>query len=166
VYRGLDVLSHGGHSGGFRSTFWRFPGQRFAVVLLSNDEHFAQLQNAEAIIDFCLRGALKPKQADTPMAAARPNSVEPNRNLSDFEGSYFNAEIDASYQAKVRNGKLSLIHLRHGEIALLDAGQDSFTGRIEFPVQCRFLRDASGKVIELRISNFGAKNVKFRRAPH
>lgn len=166
VYRGLDVLSHGGHSGGFRSTFWRFPGQRFAVVLLSNDEHFAQLQNAEAVIDFCLRDQLKPKQAEATTTVAKAAAVEPNRNLADFEGSYFNAEIDARYEAKVRNGKLSLTHLRHGEIPLEDAGRDRFRGRIEFPVQCRFERDASGKVIELRISNFGAKNVKFRRVPH
>lgn len=165
VYRGLEVWSHGGHAGGFRSTFWRFPGQGFAVVLLSNDENFPQLQNAEALIDFCLREQLRPRHETVSSAAsAQSTAVTPHLELEEFEGTYYNSEIEARYTTKVRNGKLTLLHLRHGEIPLEVLGKDRFSGRIEFPVQCEFLRDAAGKVTGLRISNFGAKNVKFQRS--
>jgi CubicO group peptidase (beta-lactamase class C family) len=167
IYRGLDVLSHGGHAGGFRSSFWRFPRQRFALVLLSNDEHFAQLHDVEAVVDLYLKDLLKPKQnAGAPAAGTNKPLPRPNARLNDFEGRFYNEEIDSAYTAKVLNGKLLLTHLRHGDIQLADAGKDTFTGRIEFPSQFEFHRDAAGQVVELRISNFGAKNMKFKRSPN
>lgn len=165
-YRGLDVRSHGGHAGGFRSTFWRFPGQRFAVVLLSNDEHFAQLAKAEAVIDHFLKDALKPKlRVEAPVPAAAKPAEGVQAALGDFEGRYYSEELDAAYTARVVNGKLVLAHLRHGDIALAESGKDAFTGRIQFPCRMAFQRDAGGRVVELRISNFGALNVRFKKTP-
>ena len=43
------------------------------------------------------------------------------------------------------------------------AGPEAFTGRIEFPVQVEFRRGAGGAVVEMSVSNFGAKNVRFRK---
>jgi CubicO group peptidase (beta-lactamase class C family) len=166
IYRGLDVLSHGGHAGGFRSTFWRCPGERFAMVLLSNDEHFAQLNDAETVADLYLNGLLKPKRNPGASGAGTSRAIpKPNTSLKDFEGRFYNEEIDTAYTARVVNGQLLLTHLRHGDIPLTDAGKDRFTGRIEFTAQFEFQRDEAGQVVELRISNFGAKNVKFRRSP-
>jgi CubicO group peptidase (beta-lactamase class C family) len=163
-YRGLDVRSHGGHAGGFRSTFWRFPGQRFAVVLLSNDEHFAQLSKAEAVIDHFLKDALKPKQSAVDAAApARPATEGTPPDLRDFEGRYYSEELDTAYTAKVANGKLVLAHVRHGDIPLDWAGEAGLTGRIQFPARFVFHKGASGSVTELRISNFGALNVRFKK---
>lgn len=166
IHRGLNVLSHGGHSGGFRSTFWRFPNQRFAVILLSNDEHFAQIAKAEAIIELYLKDQLQPEPAPsaTTPAKHRPTPI-PTTNLSALEGRFYNEEIDTAYTAKLLNGKLQLTHVRHGDIPLIDTGSSTFTGRIEFPAQFEFLRDTSGKAIELKISNFGVKNIKFKKTP-
>ncbi|QOY90789.1 serine hydrolase domain-containing protein [Paludibaculum fermentans] len=166
TYRGLEVLSHGGHSGGFRSSFWRFPGQHFAFVLLSNDEHFAQLDHAEAVTDFSLTDLLQPKKnAEGSTGGTSQALPAAKASLSDFEGRFYSPELDATYTARVLNGKLSLTHLRHGDIQLTEVNKDSFTGRIEFPAQFEFQRDSAGQVVELRISNFGAKNVKFRKLP-
>lgn len=164
VERGVNVLSFGGHAAGFRSTFWRFPDQHFAVVLLSNDEHFAQLNNAEAIIELYLKDVLKPKPNVNPPAANTKKPVEKsNADLKDFEGRFYNEELDAAYTAKVLNGKPFLSHIRHGDIELTDAGKDKFTGRIEFPVEIEFLRDGNGLITGFKVSNFGAKNVKFNK---
>ena len=164
IYRGLNVLSHGGHTAGFRSSFWRFPDQHFAFVLLSNDEHFAQLDNAEAIADLYLKDVLKPKPNVNPPAANTKKPVEnSNADLKDFEGRFYNAELDTAYTAKVLNGKPFLSHIRHGDIELTEAVKDKFTGRIEFPIEIEFLRDGSGLLIGFKVSNFGAKNVKFNK---
>lgn len=165
VERGVNILSFGGHSAAFRSTFWRFPDQRFAVVLLSNDEHFAQLNNAEAIIELYLKDVLKPKPVvNSPAANQNKPSEKPNNNLKDFEGRFYNDELETFYAAKVLNGKLILAHLRHGDIELTETGKDKFSGRIGFPVEIEFVRDTNGAVTGFRISNFGAKNVKFEKA--
>lgn len=164
IYRGSNVLSHGGHTAGFRSSFWRFPDQRFAFVLLSNDEHFAQLDNAEAIADLYLKDVLKPKPGINPPTANTNKTVEKsNADLKDFEGRFYNEELDTAYAAQILNGKLFLTHIRHGDIELSDAGKDKFTGRIEFPVEIEFLRDGSGLVKGFKVSNYGAKNVKFNK---
>lgn len=164
VYRGLKVLSHGGHTAGYRSTFWRFPDQRFALVLLSNDEHFAQLGNAEAVADHCLKDALQSKPSASPPAASPKAPVgNPNANLEDFAGTFYSEELDTAYRVRSRSGRLLISHLRHGEIELAEAGKDKFTGRIQFPVEIEFSRDGHGSVTEFRVSNFGAKNVKFAK---
>lgn len=165
-YRGANVLSHGGHTAGFRSTFWRFPEQRFALVLLSNDEHFAQQQKAEGIADLCLQGSLQPKP-DTvaPSPRATPSAARPHADPKDFEGRFRNDELEADYTVETRNGRLFLSHLRHGVIELTEAGQDKFTGRIQFPVEIAFAREErSRSVTGFALSNFGAKNVRFTKA--
>ena len=163
-YRGLTVLSHGGHAAAFRSTFWRLPERRLAVVLLSNDEHFAQSDNAEAIIELYLKTDLKPRRTAAPPVAGRNESAgKSNADLKEFEGRFYNDELEVFYTARAANGKLILSHLRHGEIELTAAGKDRFSGRLEFPVELEFTRGENGAVTGFRISNFGAKNVKFEK---
>lgn len=161
---GLKQISHGGHAAAFRSTFWRFPDQRFAVVLLSNDEHFEQAKNAQIIVELYLKDLLKPKQnVNSPNVNTDKPVEKSNADLKDYEGRFYNKELDAIYDAKIVNGKLFLSHIRHGEIELTESGKDKFTGRIEFPAEVEFVRNKEAKVYEMKISNWGAKNVKFEK---
>lgn len=162
VSRGVNVISFGGHAAAFRSTFWRFPDQRLAFVLLSNDEHFEQLNKAEAIIELYLKDVLKPKPNATSPAANQNKPVEkPNANLKDFEGKFYSDELETFYTAKTAGGRLILSHLRHGDIELTETGKDKFSGRIGFPVEIEFIRGGNGAVSGFRVSNFGAKNMRF-----
>lgn len=161
---GLRQISHGGHAAAFRSTFWRFPDQRFAFVLLSNDEHFEQAKNGQAIVEIYLKDLLKPKKnANLPIANANKLIEKSNADLKDYEGRFYNAEIETIYTAKVSNGKLILWHIRHGDIELTNVGRDKFTGRIGFPVELEFVRNKAAKVSEMKISNWGAKNIRFEK---
>ena len=162
------MLSFGGHAAAFRSTFWRFPDRRFSVVLLSNDEHFQQLNKAEAIIGLYLKDDLKPlpqqpQTANSPVAANQNKTVEKsNADLRDFAGRFYSDELETFYTATAANGRLLLTHLRHGNIELTEAaGKDKFSGRIGFPVEVEFTRDKAGAVTGFKISNWGAKNVRF-----
>jgi CubicO group peptidase (beta-lactamase class C family) len=160
-YRGLRLLSHGGHAAAFRSFLGRFPDKHLAVIALSNDEHYQNFNTSIKIAEFYLKDDLKPNPITNNAAAPSKTAQKPNADLKDFEGRFYNEELDAAYNAKIVNGKLILSHIRHGDIQLTDAGKDKFSGRIEFPVEIEFVRGGNGAVTGFRISNFGAKNVKF-----
>ncbi|HQU85856.1 MAG TPA: serine hydrolase domain-containing protein [Pyrinomonadaceae bacterium] len=161
-YRGTKQISHGGHTAAFRTSFWCFPEQRVAVIVLSNDEHFEQLKNVTAIADLYLKN-LKPNPISNPVISINKPLERLNTDLNDYEGKFYNDELEAIYTAKIVNGKLFLFHIRHGEIELNDAGKDKFTGRIEFPVEIEFVRNENGLITGFKVSNFGAKNVKFEK---
>ena len=163
-HRGLKLMSHGGHAAAFRSFLGRFPDQRLAVIALSNDEHYQNFNTSIQIAELYLKDDLKPNPITD--APAAPNKIvqTPNVNLKDFEGRFYNEELDTAYNARIVNGKLLFSHIRHGDIELTDAGRDKFSGRIEFLVQIEFVRDENEAVTGFKISNFGAKNVKFEKA--
>lgn len=161
-YRGTKQISHGGHTAAFRTSFWRFPEQRVAVIALSNDEHFEQVKDVTAIADLYLKN-LKPNPSSSPVAAANKPIEKSNADLKDYEGRFYNDELDATYFAKQIKGKLTLFHLRHGDIQLSHAGKDKFSGRIRFPVEIEFTRNENGLITGFKVSNFGAKNVKFEK---
>jgi len=164
AYRGVRFASHGGHQAGFRSSFRLYPDQRLAIVTLSNDEHYAQLENLERLSDLYLRGELpRPAAAAAVAAPVVTPAVAISGDLSMYVGDYYSEELDTAYSAQVHQGRLVLRHIRHGEIPLQADGGGKFRGRIEFPVTCEFVRGAAGPAGELLVSNFGAKNVRFVR---
>jgi CubicO group peptidase (beta-lactamase class C family) len=162
-YRGLHLLSHGGHAAAFRSFLGRFPDKRLAVIALSNDEHYQNFNTSIKIAEFYLKDDLKPNPIVNTPAVSNKSVEKSNADLKDFEGRFYNEELDTAYHAKIVNGKLLLSHIRHGDIELTDAGKDKFSGRIEFPAEIEFVRGGNGAVAGFRISNFGAKNVKFEK---
>ncbi|HEX8197817.1 MAG TPA: serine hydrolase domain-containing protein [Pyrinomonadaceae bacterium] len=163
-YRGLHLMSHGGHAAAFRSFLGRFPDKNLAVIALSNDEHYQNFNTSIKIAEFYLKDDLKPNQITNTPASPNKTARKPNANLKDFEGKFYNDELEAFYSAKFAGEKLILSHIRHGDIELTEIGEDKFSGRIEFPVEVEFVRDKNGVVTGFKISNFGAKNVKFARA--
>jgi CubicO group peptidase (beta-lactamase class C family) len=159
--RGVKRYSHGGHAAAFRSFLGRFPDQRLGVIALSNDEHYLNADTSMKIADLYLKDFLKPAAVTSPVTAPSRPAIEANTSLTDFEGRFYNEELNAMYTAKLANEKLFLSHIRHGDIALADAGKDKFSGRIEFPVEIEFVRNKDNQVTGFRVFNWGAKNVKF-----
>jgi len=160
-YRGLHLMSHGGHAAAFRSFLGRFPDKHLAVIALSNDEHYQNFNTSIKIAEFYLKDDLKPNPIINTPATPNKTVQKPNADLKDFEGRFYNDELETSYSAKFAGGKLTLSHIRHGSIELTETGKDKFSGRIEFPVEIEFLRDGNGLITGFKVSNFGAKNVKF-----
>ena len=160
-YRGLHLMSHGGHAAAFRSFLGRFPDKHLAVIALSNDEHYQNFNTSIKIAEFYLKDDLKPNPITNTPAAPNKTARKPNADLKDFEGRFYNDELETAYSAKFAGGKLILSHIRHGSIELTETGKDKFSGRIVFPVEIEFLRDGNGLITGFKGSNFGAKNVKF-----
>jgi CubicO group peptidase (beta-lactamase class C family) len=165
-YRGIDLLNHSGHDAGFRTFLLRFPAKKLSIIALSNDEHINIFQTAFTIADLYLKNDLK----ETPRTSAANNASEivapvqeSNNNLRDFEGKFYSAELGTDYTARTQNGKLVLAHTRLSDVILTETGKDKFAGNIEFAVEIEFLRDKANAVTGFKISNFGAKNVRFEK---
>ena len=163
-YRGVDLLNHSGHDAGFRTFLLRFPEKKLSIIALSNDEHINIFQTSFTIAGFYLKNDLKEMPNVNPVnpASKKDQPVkESNTNLKDFEGRFYSEELNTEYTAKTRNGKLVLSHTRLSDAGLTETGKDKFAGNIEFAVEVEFLRDKDNAVTGFKISNFGAKNVRF-----
>ncbi len=82
--------------------------------------------------------------------------------LEEFAGTYRSDEVDMPREIVVRDGKLVVLSLKSGEIALLPVAADLFNGRGN---RIRFLRDAQGKVTGASLSTFRIWNFRFARSP-
>lgn len=163
-YRGVDLLNHSGHDAGFRTFLLRFPAKKLSIIALSNDEHINIFQTSFTIAGFYLKNDLKemPNVNAANAASKKDQPVkESNTNLKDFEGKFYSEELNTDYSSKARNGKLVLSHTRLSDAELTETGKDKFAGNIEFAVEVEFLRDKDNAVTGFKISNFGAKNVRF-----
>ncbi len=63
----------------------------------------------------------------------------------------------------MRDGELIAMHRRHGDIVLLPLLKDEFRGEAWFLREVKFLRDESGAVTEMLISNGRSRNLLFLR---
>jgi len=163
-YRGVDLLNHSGHDAGFQTFLLRFPEKKLSIIALSNDEHIKIFQTSFTIAGFYLKNDLKemPNLTAANLASEKdPPIKESNNNLKDFEGRFYSEELNTDYTAKARNGKLVLSHTRLSDAELTETGKDKFAGNIEFAVEVEFLRNKDYAVTGFKISNFGAKNVRF-----
>lgn len=166
-YKGVDMITHGGHTAAFRTFMGRFPVERLAIIALSNDEHNEQLNARWQIADFYIQDRLKEEvlviNASVP-ATAKP-VVRYAGNLKDFAGEYYSDELATSYRFIVRNETLVMTHLKLNDIELKRTGNNSFSGSgpETFAFDMEFLRNEKRVVTGFTISNFGAKNVNFMK---
>lgn len=77
-YRGLRLLSHGGHAAAFRSFLGRFPDNHLAVIALSNDEHYQNFNTSIKIAEFYLKDDLKPNPITNASVAPNKTARKPN----------------------------------------------------------------------------------------
>jgi len=161
-YRGLPLYNHTGGDAGFRSYLVRFPENKLSIILLSNESDFDRLGNGLAIAEFYLKDKLQPIGTKKNQSLKDEPIEQFKSNLSDFVGEYYSQELATKYQLKIKGSKLVMTHRRLSDIELYRIGENKFSGVNYFPFTMEFL-NTNNKVSELKISNFGAKNVKFER---
>ena len=81
--------------------------------------------------------------------------------LPAYQGRYYSEELDSSYEIRAQDGDLIAGHRRHGDIVLLPLLKDEFRGEAWFLREVKFLRDESGAVSEMLISNGRSRNLRF-----
>ena len=121
-YRGLRTVGHGGHSWGFRTELVRFVEPGLSIAIACNAEFAEPGDLGRRVADHYLADRLGPPErpdedeeeetdddqedAEAPSASLAPSlsSVE----LAEFDGSFFSAELDATYRFAVVDGDLTL----------------------------------------------------------
>lgn len=167
-HKGVRIISHGGHTAGFRTFLGRFPNERLAIIQLSNDEHNERLGGRWDIADYYIKDQLKEQTQSPVTATARPGTgaatIEFNTpDISVFTGRYYSEELEARYSFEVNNNRLVMRHIRLDDIVLKRTGEYKFSGDgpNTFAFEITFTKDETGKFTGFYISNWGAKNVKF-----
>ncbi|QHS61527.1 serine hydrolase [Chitinophaga agri] len=166
-FLGIAMISHGGHAAAFRTFMGRFPGERLAIIALSNDEHNERLNARWQMAGFYIKDKLKPEKLAL-TAAPQPTVkqvVKYTDNLKDFAGEYHSEELGTDYTLIVCGDVLVMTHLRLRDVTLNRMGEGQFSGAgpETFPFEMTFLRDDKHTVTGFKISNFGVKDLKFVR---
>lgn len=167
-YKGVNILSHGGHTAAFRTFLGRFPDQHLSIIQLSNDEYNERLGGRWDIADYYIKDQfVEKKQSDIapPRNAVTSTTENYVLNLNEFTGKYYSEELETRYNFEVKANKLIMKHIRLDDIALKRIGEYKFSGSgpNTFSFEINFIRNETGKVIGFDISNFGVKNLKFEK---
>jgi CubicO group peptidase (beta-lactamase class C family) len=85
------------------------------------------------------------------------------KDLESFQGTYWSDELETQYTIKLKDGKLSAEHIRHGTIELSPAAQDEFATRQWFMAQVKFQRDPSGHVSGVTLGGGRLTGILFKR---
>ena len=168
-----SLYSHGGMVGGFKNWVERFPGQHFAVVVLSNMRTLWPDDIAEQISEFYLGAEMETPQPDgVPVAASsdgitetpEPEPFDPSPNqLKEYVGAYVSAELKSVFTLYLENGRLFARHFRHEPVFLRPTAADEFEGFAWFFPGVRFERNEQGTITGLRVLGRKAHDVLFVR---
>lgn len=163
-YRGIHAITHGGHTAGFRAWLARFPEKKLSIIALSNDEHYDILGTGLKIVEFYLKDQFKETiiASIPPPAPANTSTEKYTTHLKDYTGHYYSDELATGYIVKLQNDKLIMTHSRLSDIKLTRIDDNKFAGINSFKFELEFERNKKN-IIGFKISNFGAKNVRFKR---
>ena len=104
LYRGLNVIGHGGAFNGFGADVIRFPDQRFSVFCLCNVSNGELGRLTRQIADIYLAGEFK---AQSNAGVPEPKIIAVSeQELAAVAGSYFNFSNNNFRRLYVKNGKL------------------------------------------------------------
>ncbi|MCZ6641258.1 MAG: serine hydrolase [Gammaproteobacteria bacterium] len=141
---------------------------RFPMVAISQDEFYVPAYKAgmtfrrngnRQVTHFDYRG-IKAKRMEA--GAWNPSSEE----LRALEGEYFSEELATSYSVELRGEALVAKHRRHQAIELRPLVHNEFGGSLWFASGVEFVRDNSGNITAMLISNGRSLNNEFTRVYH
>ncbi|QHW35520.1 beta-lactamase family protein (plasmid) [Paenibacillus rhizovicinus] len=135
-YRGLKVVEHGGTDAGYRSSFYRFPDQRFGVIVLANLAPFDPEGLAKRIAeiylaDSFLEAAPEAGDANEGSVQAHPEDGEDQPVLvgSDaVDGIYYSEELDVVYRLTTAEDSISMVHRKMEPMMFKADRVGGFTG--------------------------------------
>ena len=181
-YRGLRTVGHGGHSWGFLTELRRYVQPGLSIAVACNAEYGDPGVLARRVADHYLEGQLGAAEsnADDEDDAesddgdegenAQPPSPSP-AELAEFTGSFFSAELDATYRFAVVDGGLVVRIEQQPALQVQPVAEDKF--RVEFesrgwaasPARLEFERDASGGVTGFSLSSGSERGLVFDKQP-
>ncbi len=110
TYKGLDCVYHEGNTGAYNATFLRFPSERLAIVVMSNNGSLSTAALARAYAD----AVLGEEKLTEPVYPTRPATLEEKPTLAEIVGVY-----------EMSDGTIATVTDRRGKVFLQVGSQDS-----------------------------------------
>ena len=175
-YRGLRTIYHTGSSWGSRSVLMRFVQSGAAIAIACNDGLADTLKLAYRVADHYLADQLAPaggdeaRDEDAPAEeVSAPRSMTPDQ-LSAFTGTYFSAELDATYRLSLVDRGLILRIEQEAPLDAVPIGDDRF--RFSFSDQAysgvvaaslEFHRGAGGAIAGFELGSGAEQGIVFEK---
>lgn len=164
TYRGQPLTAHAGGWAGYTSEFWRFPEQKFSIIILSNRGDYA-FPRAPSITKLFLRDVLETDD----LASSKPPILEPEKvafqtsaeELEHYRGTYENTALKVQYEVVVQDNHLVLsLPYNISSLTLEPTEKDVFDG---LGVRHEFKRDKENRVREFRLIAEQVKPLRFKK---
>jgi len=162
---GFKRIQHAGVVGGFRSFVSIYPEERLNIVVLTNFSSAPFGERADQIAKMLLPVNNKSVQADNQQEEQESKNTENQQgkiNPDMYTGIFYSPELETQYKIYLKDGELKWHHARHGDFNMHMVSTDQLEGQWPFS-EVRFIRDDSGKVTGIRVSNERVKNVWFKK---
>jgi len=85
------------------------------------------------------------------------------KDLDALQGVYWSDELETEYTVKLKDGRLTAEHIRHGSVELLPTMPDQFSTRSWFMAEVKFQRDSAGKVSGMTLGGGRLTGILFKR---
>jgi CubicO group peptidase (beta-lactamase class C family) len=170
-YKGIDRIEHLGLLAGFRTSIARFPGEKLAVVYLSNDGNDATYHRALTIAGIFLKGIKRDSLKLRPLPDIKDYLVKtgplvPGKDTSDlsgYEGTYFARELNVSFTLKAIDSILMIMLPRTDTIYLKQEKPDEFSTTFpDFTRRVVFRRDENKKLTGFFLTT-GGRGILFTK---
>ena len=84
-------------------------------------------------------------------------------DLQEFAGSYYSRELDTSYYIESDVEQLKVSHQRHPDFSINLMGKDAGIANVWFFGQIKFVRNDSGEVTGMKVSNGRVQDLWFEK---
>ncbi|MGE0590870.1 MAG: serine hydrolase domain-containing protein, partial [Cyclobacteriaceae bacterium] len=159
-YKGLNQIQHGGADAGYRTYLGRFPDQRFAVIVFSNEASFSSGQMALRVADIYLKDEFKDDKKATSVNAKYIKL--PAKQLEQYCATYWNEDEKYARKIYLRNDTLRYWRNERSEDAILPVGKDEFkmpSSDIDFTI--KFAKNQNGQKTMAAILNTPSNFVEY-----
>jgi CubicO group peptidase (beta-lactamase class C family) len=176
-YRGLQTVGHSGSSWGFHTQLVRFTDPGLSIAIACNADSANPGTLAQRVADHYLADQLGPEHDDEATAndqqvadaESEPPSLTSDQ-LAEFAGSYFAAELDATYRFAVEGDDLLVRIEQEPPLKVAPVTDDHFEFRFHpegwsepEPVSLQFHRDSNNVVRGFGLSAGSERGIVFER---
>jgi CubicO group peptidase (beta-lactamase class C family) len=163
AYRGLRMVEHGGTIAGYGTQLWRFPDQRFSVVVLANTSDIDIYRTVSGIADIYLgrEPGVKPAAPAAPAKTFQEIRLDPAR--LDALAGYYATSPESGITFTKENGRLMALGTGFLKIPVFAYGEREFFARA---TDASFSFDPPGKdgIVAGGVLHRGGQDIPARRA--